>query len=89
MKTLVIMFGTVVGSLLFLAMIFTAGWDRPMLDAKQQGFRGVGMEAVTNPRTEAKLRTANQLPEALEPATPGGPPRVEHLQERTPSWTSQ
>ena len=53
--------------------LLLTGCERPPVDVDQIGYRGTGMEKVTNPRTEAKLVAANQAPEALGPAEPGGP----------------
>jgi len=47
---------------LTIAMLFTPGWDRPPLDSEQLGYRGVGMEQVSNPRREQVKRSANEVP---------------------------
>lgn len=57
-------------------MMFTAGWERPPIDAEQTGFRGTGMVDVSNPRTSQR-RLQSQLDQVpvsapLPPAT-GGP----------------
>jgi photosynthetic reaction center cytochrome c subunit len=49
-------------TLLVLAMMFGVGWDRPPVAAEQIGFRGVGMENVSNPRVTAQLEALNQMP---------------------------
>ncbi|MGF1474579.1 MAG: photosynthetic reaction center cytochrome PufC [Geminicoccaceae bacterium] len=51
------------GSLLTIAMITTAGWDRPPIEAEQVGFRGVGMEQITNPRDRADDAPRHEVPE--------------------------
>lgn len=40
-------------------------WERPPIEVTQTGFRGVAMEDVVNPRTEADLRARNQPPEVI------------------------
>jgi photosynthetic reaction center cytochrome c subunit len=64
----------VIGAMLAIAMLFTAGWERPPVDTVQRGYRGTGMVEVYNPRTLATTVAANALPAAQPPATPGGPP---------------
>ena len=66
--------GVVFGSLLVVAMFFTAGWERPPMEVTQVGYRGVGMETVTNPRTEAMKMAVNQAPEVPYEVSPGGQP---------------
>lgn len=53
--------------------ILTAGWDRPPPDVTQIGYRGLGMEQLTNPRTLAAKLRSQPAPEILDPAPPGGP----------------
>lgn len=55
------------------AAVATVGWDRPPLESVQTGFRGLGMEQVINPRVAARKTAALAIPEAQEPAEPGGP----------------
>jgi photosynthetic reaction center cytochrome c subunit len=63
-----------VAAFLGIAMLFTAGWERPPMSSEQGGFRGLGMQTVSNPRgVQAKL-AANQAPEDLAPVPAGGPP---------------
>ena len=52
--------------------VLIADWERPPMEAKQIGYRGVAMEQVTNPRTAAKTVAAQQVPEADPPAPEGG-----------------
>jgi photosynthetic reaction center cytochrome c subunit len=63
----------VVGVLLAFAMIAMPGWDRPALKKEQVGYRGVGMEIVSNPRKQEAVIRANRAPEAEPRATPGSP----------------
>jgi photosynthetic reaction center cytochrome c subunit len=58
---------------LFGAALLLAGCERPPVDTVQRGYRGTGMVEVYNPRTQAALVAANQLPEALPPAPAEGP----------------
>lgn len=46
---------------------FFGGFERPPVLAVQQGYRGLGMEAVSNPRTLADKVSRNQLPAADPP----------------------
>ncbi len=55
------------------AGVFLGDWDRTPVVASQQGYRGLGMEVVSNPRTNAALRRLNVVPEPYPPADPGGP----------------
>ncbi len=61
-KTLLPVLGSIVG----LSLLVAGCEDYPPVDAEQQGFRGVAMEHVTNPRTVARLKARNQMPEPLE-----------------------
>ena len=54
------------------AAVLTA-CERPPMDVEQLGYRGVGMEQVTNPRLAGATRDANVAPDPLPPVTPGGP----------------
>lgn len=58
--------------LLATAAVLTA-CERPPMEVDQLGYRGVGMEQVTNPRLAAATRDANVAPEPLPPVSPGGP----------------
>ncbi len=49
------------------------GCERPPVETKQTGYRGTGMEVLINPRTDAVLARANQVPVALPPASADGP----------------
>ncbi len=53
--------------LLTAIMFGTAGWDRPPIEASQQGFRGVAMNQFKNPRREEAVKIANQVPEPPYP----------------------
>jgi photosynthetic reaction center cytochrome c subunit len=59
--------------LLVIAMLFTAGWNHPPVEAVQQGYRGLGMVAINNPGNLATKVAANQIPAALPAAPEGGP----------------
>jgi photosynthetic reaction center cytochrome c subunit len=58
---------------LLAAAVVLAGCERPPVETKQIGYRGVAMETVSNPRVTAKIQAANQLPEVV-PAVPAGGP---------------
>ena len=49
-----------------------AGCERPPPQAKQTGYRGLGMEQVVNPRTEKAKLAAIKLPDVQPAAEPGG-----------------
>lgn len=62
------------------ALALAGCWERPPVDAKQQGFRGTAMEEVTNPRIERELVELNQIPEVpYEPDLEG--PRASDVYE--------
>ena len=50
------------------AVVLLAGCERPPPKSVQQGYRGTGMVAVTNPRADAMLQANNVMPPALPPA---------------------
>jgi photosynthetic reaction center cytochrome c subunit len=54
--------------------------ERPPIDSKQLGYRGVGMEQNINPRMAAKAFAANQAPESLPAVDAGGPRAAEVYQ---------
>jgi photosynthetic reaction center cytochrome c subunit len=56
--------------LLLGGLLTVAACERPPVDNQQLGFRGVGMEEITNPRLDARLRAANVVPAAPAPAAP-------------------
>ncbi len=55
------------------AAVLAACENPANMEAEQLGWRGVGMEQVTNRKLEEALRAANQMPEITPPVTPGGP----------------
>jgi photosynthetic reaction center cytochrome c subunit len=57
-----------------LGLLALAGCERPPVETKQGGFRGMGMEQVINPRSDAVLAAKNVLPAAIPPAPAEGPP---------------
>ena len=62
------------------ALVLSGCWERPPVEAEQQGYRGVGTEEVKNPRTERKLAKLNQVPEVpYEPDLEG--PRASEVYE--------
>ncbi len=67
-------FAAIVGLFLTVAMLVTAGWDRPPVVAEQVGYRGLAMEQVDNPRMEAALVALHQAPEAIYPWAPSDLP---------------
>jgi len=72
MNYIVIPVGVTIGGLLTVAMLFTTDWDRPPLDAEQIGFRGIGMEVLSNPRKRAEEAAFHEVPaEPWELELPG------------------
>ena len=56
------------------ALIVVLTFERPPMQSEQNGFRGLGMVQVENPRTVAAQQAANRVPEAVAPVPAGGPP---------------
>jgi photosynthetic reaction center cytochrome c subunit len=56
------------------AAIAVLTFERPPIQVTQIGYRGLGMEQPVNPRIEAALWAANQVPAAQPPVQPGSPP---------------
>jgi len=79
-------FAIVVGSLLGIAMLTTAGWDVPPIETEQVGWRGVAMETVVNPRTRADLIEDSQFPPEVWPLeeSPEGTPLASEVYENVP-----
>ncbi len=64
--------GVVIAVMLTIAMLFTAGWTHPPVSGKQNAYRGLAMVQLTTPGAEARLKQANELPEAIAPVAAGG-----------------
>ncbi|MFM9915148.1 MAG: photosynthetic reaction center cytochrome PufC [Rhizobacter sp.] len=62
------------------AVTLLAGCERPPIEVVQHGFRGTGMAEIYNPRTVATQAKLNEVPAAIAPATPGGPPAAQVYQ---------
>jgi photosynthetic reaction center cytochrome c subunit len=60
-------------ALLAVAGVLLAGCERPPVETTQIGYRGTGMEQVTNPRLARARADAQQVPEALPAVEPEGP----------------
>ncbi len=54
-------------------LVLLGGCERPPVETKQGGYRGVGMEQVINPRLDAVKAAANVVPAAIPPAAAEGP----------------
>ncbi|HEX5817559.1 MAG TPA: photosynthetic reaction center cytochrome PufC [Gemmatimonadales bacterium] len=65
-----------------LALLGACG-ERPPVDTAQLGYRGVGMEQVTNPRLYAARLADNQVPAAPPAAEPGPPGPWQNVQVLT------
>jgi photosynthetic reaction center cytochrome c subunit len=59
------------------ALVLLVGCERPPITAVQSGYRGLGMEQVNNPRTDAKTVAANQAPASPDAASADGPKAAE------------
>lgn len=56
-----------------LSALLAGCWERPPIEPVQNGYRGLGMAEMKNPRIVAALEAANQIPEDSPPLPPGGP----------------
>jgi photosynthetic reaction center cytochrome c subunit len=63
---------------LLLTIAMMLGWERPPMDVAQLGYRGTGMEQVTNPRL---IEDAPAIPAALYPPEPTDGPRASEIYE--------
>jgi photosynthetic reaction center cytochrome c subunit len=70
MKFTLALLGTVIAALLGLRILLT--FEAPPMVSEQLGYRGTGMEEISNPRTAAKLAVANVVPAPQEPVTNAG-----------------
>jgi photosynthetic reaction center cytochrome c subunit len=61
-----------------LGTLFLSGCERPPVDAKQQGYRGTGMESVTNPRIIEANASLHKAPDSL-PAAPSDGPKAKDV----------
>lgn len=53
--------------------LLLAGCERPPIETRQIGYRGVAMEDVVNPRIAAAKAAANEVPAAIPPVPGDGP----------------
>jgi photosynthetic reaction center cytochrome c subunit len=65
-----LLLGTVVVVLLTIPMMLQ--WERPPMVSEQLGFRGLGMEQITNPRIARTLEALNQAPVPDDPVDNDG-----------------
>lgn len=63
-----------------LSALVLTGCEAPLMDTEQVGFRGVGMEAVVNPRIQEDIQAVNIAPEPIPAIPPGGPKASEIYQ---------
>jgi photosynthetic reaction center cytochrome c subunit len=61
-----------------LALATAACWEAPPMESQQLGYRGLGLEQVTNPRLASATADRSRPPEVDPPAETGGP-RVSQL----------
>lgn len=64
--------GFVAATLLTAAMLFTAGWVRPPIEASQSGYRGTGSVQLISAQNARILKLANALPAPVDKASPSG-----------------
>jgi len=62
--------GGTIGILLLIPMMLT--WERPPMDSQQLGYRGLGMEEISNPRTAKLLEALNKAPVPDDPVENDG-----------------
>jgi photosynthetic reaction center cytochrome c subunit len=62
--------GTVIVVLLAIPMMLQ--WERPPMDSEQLGYRGLGMEQISNPRRAEMLAALNKAPVPDDPADNDG-----------------
>jgi photosynthetic reaction center cytochrome c subunit len=55
------------------AIVVLSGCEHPPVETVQGGYRGLGMEQIINPRTDALRAQKNSLPAVLPPAPADGP----------------
>jgi len=72
MKYALSLLGVAALALLTAAMLFRAGWTRPPVHSSQNGYRGLGMEQISNPSFDALRKLANALPDPIDKASPDG-----------------
>jgi photosynthetic reaction center cytochrome c subunit len=70
MKFTLGLLGIVIAALLGIRVALT--FEAPPMVSEQQGYRGTGMDEITNPRTAAKLAALNVVPAPQEPVTNSG-----------------
>lgn len=56
------------------------GFERPPMDTEQLGYRGVGMEQISNPRIIGRELALHAVPEPQPPVEPAGTPASEVYQ---------
>jgi photosynthetic reaction center cytochrome c subunit len=57
-------------------MVLLAACERPPVESQQVGYRGTGMVDIVNPRTEAMIVAANDVPASVPPIPDTGGPRA-------------
>ncbi len=63
----------VIGCVALGTLVLSGCWERPPIEPTQNGYRGLAMGEMINPRLMAAKTAANTLPEVLPPALEGGP----------------
>lgn len=61
------------------SILFLAGCERPPVETAQQGFRGTGMQQVSNPRLLAKAAEARPAVPVDQPAVPAEGPKAKDV----------
>jgi photosynthetic reaction center cytochrome c subunit len=70
MKYTLALLGVVIAALLGIRVALT--FEAPPMVSEQQGYRGTGMDEISNPRTTAKLAALNVVPAPQDPVENGG-----------------
>jgi photosynthetic reaction center cytochrome c subunit len=70
MKISLAVLGAVIAAILGIRVLFS--FETPPMVSEQLGYRGTGMEEISNPRSAAKLAALNVVPAPQEPVTNAG-----------------
>jgi photosynthetic reaction center cytochrome c subunit len=71
------------GGFVLMAGVLLAGCERPPVESEQLGYRGLGMQTVSNPRLASELAAQQTLPAVL-PAVPAEGPAASTVYQNVP-----
>jgi photosynthetic reaction center cytochrome c subunit len=77
MKITALLLGGVATALIGTALIVTPGWNLHKVHTTQTGFRGLSIGELSTNESVRLIKAANALPDAIDPAAPGGPKATE------------